>query len=381
MSIAALAILLVNAHLSAQWLGDPESEIHTRKGIDYIYNLKFDSAKTELKFLIQRQPDHPAGYFFLAMVEWWRIVTDFDNTAHDEKFIRELDRVIDLCDQRLEKNENDLAALFFKGGALGFQGRLHGNREDWMKAANCGREALPIVQKAYKLDPKNSDIMLGIGIYNYYAAVVPEQFPFVKPFMIFFPEGDRKKGIRQLRQASDSARYAGVEAQYFLMQINLNFENNYQEALLHATSLNARYPDNPLFHRYLGRCHASNGRWQEARQVFTEILNRIAAHKPGYDPYTEREAYYYLGWVAMNEPNLENALGFLYHTDELSRSLDKKGASGFMTLANLRIGMIYDLQKKRELAVTQYKKVLELKDYQNAHTQAAKFLDAPYAKQ
>ncbi|HUN65596.1 MAG TPA: tetratricopeptide repeat protein [Bacteroidota bacterium] len=374
----AACLLFLCSSLSAQWLGDAESELHTRKGIDFIYNLKFDSARAELRFLIKHQPDHPAGYFFLAMIDWWRIVTDFGNTAYDEKLLRELDRVIDLCDQRLDKNENDLPALFFKGGALGFEGRLHGNREDWVKAANCGREALPIVRKAYHLDTANYDILLGMGIYNYYAAVVPDHYPFVKPLMVFFPEGDRARGMRQLRLAADSARYAGVEAQYFLMQICLNFENNYPEALRLAISLTSRYPDNPLFQRYLGRCNASNLRWSEAETVFEEILHRTKEQRPGYDRYTEREAEYYLGWIEMNRGDLEKALSFLYHTDDLSRALDVKGASGFMALANLRIGMIYDLQKKRDLAVAQYKKVLDMNDFQNAHTQASRYLASAY---
>ncbi len=375
-----LVVLLLPSALRAQWIGDSTIEAHTRRGIDDIYNLMFDSARVEFKEVVRAEPDHPAGYFFLAMVDWWKIVTDLENTSNDDQFIARLDRVIDLCDKRLDKNENDLPALFFKGGALGFKGRLYGNREDWVKAANDGRLALPIVRKAYSLAPENADILLGIGIYNYYAAVIPDQFPFVKPLMIFFPEGNREKGMRQLREAASKARYANIEATYFLLQILQNFEKRYDEATLLAATLHQRYPKNPIFHRYVGRCMATLGRWNETATTYTDILQRVQAHQVGYDSYAEREARYYLGLHEMNEGREENALNNFYRADELSRSLDHNEQSGFMVLSNLRVGMIYDLQHKRDLAVMQYNKVLDMKDYQDAHNQARRYIQSPYVR-
>ena len=366
--------------LSAQWLGDSVSESHIQRGIGFVYNLSFDSAQSEFRAVANAFPDHPAGPFFLAMVDWWKIVTDIGNTSHDDHFIAELDHVIDLCDRRLDRNGNDTTALFFKGGALGFEGRLFVNREDWLKAANAGREALPIVQKAYKLAPENDDILLGIGIYNYYAAVVPEQYPFVKPLTLFFPKGDRAKGLAELRDAAEKARYAATEAKYVLLVSLVSFEHSYGGALILALQLHAEYPRNALFHRYVGRCYASVANWDEMHRVFTEILADVNAHRLGYDRLTEREANYYLGLHEMEVANYDSALAFFYRSDELSRTLDVDGPSGFMTAANLRIGMIYDLQGKRDLAIVQYRKVLDMKDYLDAHKQAQQYLTFPYRK-
>ncbi|HUL43216.1 MAG TPA: hypothetical protein VLY03_02550 [Bacteroidota bacterium] len=372
--------LIVCSTGHAQWLGDSVSESHLQKGIGLVYDLSFDSAQAEFRAVERAHPDHPAGYFFLAMVDWWKIVTDIGNTSHDEHFIGELDHVIDLCDKRLDANGNDTTALFFKGGSLGFEGRLFVNREDWLKAANAGREALPIVQKAAKLAPENTDILLGTGIYNYYAAVVPEQYPFVKPLTLFFPKGNRVRGLDQLRTAAEKARYAGTEAKYVLLVSLVNFEHAYGDALILALQLHAQYPNNALFHRYVGRCYASASNWDEMNRVFKEILDDVHAHRLGYDQLTEREANYYLGLHAMEFADYDSALSYFYRADELSRVLDADGPSGFMTATNLRIGMIYDLQGKRDLAITQYRKVLDMKDYMDAHKQAQQYLTAPYRK-
>ena len=379
--LISIAALVGQASLShAQWSDNPEFAAHAGKGIDYVYNLYLDSARTEFQHIVQIEPDHPAGHFFLAMVEWWNILLDIDDESRDENYFSTLDKVIDVCDKRLEKDEDDLTGLFFKGGALGFQGRLHANRGDWVKAANDGRQALPIVQKVYKIAPNNYDVLLGIGIYNYYAAVVPEQYPFVKPFMIFFPSGDKEKGIHQLRDAAEHSAYANIEASYFLLQLYFNYEKQYHDALPIASKLYARYPNNVVFHKYVGRCYASLGRWNEMRQTFTEIIERVKTTKLGYTAGVEREAVYYLGLDDLNAGNYEAALQHLYRCDELSRNLDRDGPSGFMVMANLKIGMAYDRQEKRQYAIEQYNKVLKMNDYQNAHKQAEQFMKTPYGK-
>ncbi|MBI4811453.1 MAG: hypothetical protein HY800_08475 [Ignavibacteriales bacterium] len=289
-----------------------------------------------------------------------------------------LDHVIDLSEKRLDEDENDITGLFFKGGALGFQGRLYGNREDWLKAANCGREALPIVMKANKLASDNNDVLLGIGIYNYYAAVIPEIYRWVKPLMLLLPKGDKIKGLSQLKIASEKARYANIEATYFLLQAYQNFEGAHKEALQLAVQLHKMFPNNVIFHKYVGRCHSALSNWQEMHRIFSQVLQRVKMKQVGYDINAEREANYYLGQAEMNSGKYETALQYFYRTDELCRILDIEEISGYMVYTNLKIGMIYDLQGKRDLAIMQYKKVLAMKEHQESHKQAEQYIKSPY---
>ena len=82
----------------------------------------------------------------------------------------------------------------------------------------------------------------------------------------------------------------------------------------------------------------------------------------------------------MSRRRFDEALVHLYRCDELSRSLDRKEASGFMTMANLKIGMIYDCQAKRSLALSQYRKVLAMKDFMESHAKAGQFMTTPYTQ-
>jgi hypothetical protein len=49
-----------------------------------------------------------------------------------------------------------------------------------------------------------------------------------------------------------------------------------------------------------------------------------------------------------------------------------------MIMTNLKIGQIYDLQGKRELAVMQYDKVLDMKNFWDAHKAAKRYKESPY---
>jgi tetratricopeptide (TPR) repeat protein len=362
----------------SQWITSPAFDAQAQRGINAVYDLEFEKAEVEFFALAREYPSHPAGKFFLAMIDWWKILMTIDDESNDDKFIKKMDDVIDLCDSLLEVNENDVRALFFKGGALGFQGRLRANRSSWIKAANDGRRALPIVQKAYKIAPDNYDILLGIGIYNYYASTIPEKYPIVKPVMVFFPTGDKKKGIEQLTIASEKAKYASLEAKYFLLQLSYNYEHQYEKAFELSSSLLQQFPNNVVFHRYVGRSTFSLSKFGESQSAFAEIFKRCENNQRGYSGYAKREAAYYLGMIEMTTANYNQALKYFYQCDEISRVLDKEETSAFMTMANLRIGMIYDVQKKRKYAVMQYQKVQHLKKFENSLELAEQYLRKPY---
>lgn len=364
--------------IRAQWIEDPAVDSLLRTGIRATYNLEFDGAESAFQRVARARPDHPAGRFFLAMIDWWRIMLDPENESRDETFLDKLDRVIDMCETRLDKNERDIVALFFKGGSIGFRGRLFAMRKEWVKAAREGKDALPIVTDAARLAPKNADIDLGTGIYNYYAAILPERYPVLKPVMLFLPSGDRTKGLRELENAAENARYANWEAAYFLVQALASYENKPSQALPYAKRLSEEFPRNPVFQRTLGRQYVRLSNWQEAARVFQQILERSTTGAFGYGKSAEREAHYYIGFDAMVRRDYTAAIRHFVRCDEISRELDTDGPSGFMVMANLRLGMVHDLVKQRPFAVKQYDKVLDMKDYGGAHDQARQFKKQPY---
>lgn len=374
-------VLLPTLILHSQWINDPAIDADIKRGIEYTYNLEFEEAQKEFQKVQLTRPDHPAGMFFLAMVEWWRILISIEDDSRDDVFYAMLEKVIDFCDERLDKNENDLTALFFKGGAIGFRGRLRANRKSWFKAVSDGKDALPIVMDAAAVAPNNADVLLGTGIYNYFASVIPEKYPVVKPLMLLFPKGDKAKGIEMLKQAAEKARYANWEAMYFLTQLYYNYENNPSTALQYAQRLFTKFPRNPVFHRYVGRCNVKLSNWSRVNEVFPEIQKKSQTNQRGYGVVQAREAEYYIGYYYSVVGNYDEAIKHFVRCDELSRQLDHDGVSGFMVMANLRMGYIFDLQRKRNFALKQYDKVLAMTEFENSHSLAERYKKQAYVQQ
>ena len=376
--ILSFCCICSTSTLKAQWIMmRSDADTLVQMGATMIYNMEFDAASALFNKVINLYPKNPAGYFLDAMVEWWRIQADRKSKQNDEKFLYKCAQVITLCDELLETNPNDLSALFFKGGALGFRGRFYAGRESWLKAADDGHVAFEILQRCHQIAPGNHDIMLGTGLYNYYAVVLPEQYPVLASVMMFLPKGDKNLGLMQLAAAGRSAKYAKTEAKVSLLQAYFQFEKNPSEALKVAQDLLNQYPQNPYFHRYVGRCQVMMGMYPQMEQTWRNAVQACIDKKVGYDQQTAREAMYYVGLALMNRKELDSSLKYFYKCDEAGRYLDED-VSGFTVKVNLKIGNIYDMKGQRELAIQQYKKVLAWQERQNSHEEANRYLQNPY---
>ncbi len=345
-------------------------------GIEQIYNIKFEKAEKTFRRLIADYPKHPAGRFFLAMIDWWRIRLDSGNEEYDDIFYQKLEDVIYFCEELLDDDPENVDALFFLGGSIGFRGRLRVMRESWLKAADDGREALPIVEEAALLDPNNLDVQLGFGIYNYYAEVIPDEYPIVKPLMIFFPSGDKKLGIKQLKSTAEDGLYAKHEARYFLMNLYYQFEKDWESAQLYAEMLTRSFPNNPVFEGWRGRIAVKKSDWAMADSVFKNVLDKAEKKLTGYDmPKVRREATYYIGNNYKIKAQLDSALIYFKKCIQYSNKIPADEESGFLINSTLYIGTIKEMNGEYNEAIKDYNDVLEMRDFGNSHSLAQSYLD------
>ena len=349
-----------------------------QQGIDLIYNLRFDEAERHFEAIIEAAPDNPLGYFFRAMVEWWRVLVDLGDESHDEQFYACLQECINVCDRRLEEDPLDFDAIFFKGGSIGLRGRLRGDRGQYLQAARDGLRCLPLLEKSRKLEPANKDILLGQGIYNYFAETMPEKHPVVRPIMIFLPDGDRELGLQQLEEVRREGTYAHTEAIYFLGQIFRLFEDDDHRALPYFEELSVRYPDNSIFHRFTARLLVERGSWMRGTALYEEYVNRSRAGQTGYHKHGRLEAHYHLGKYDFLRQRYDAAVAHFATTASLADGSVRKRDRVYAALANLFLGKLHDLQGRRDEAVRHYEKVRELPDYADSRDRAKKYLRTPY---
>lgn len=344
-------------------------------GINQIYSIKFNDAERTFQVLKKEYPKHPASRFFFAMIDWWKIILSEEDEEQDDQFYEKIEETVDFCDDILDKNPDDVDALFFKGGAIGFRGRLRVMRESWFKAADDGREALPIVEHASKLDPTNVDVKLGFGIYNYLAAVIPERYPIVKPLMLFFPSGNKELGLKQLEDAARIGKYSSYEAKYILITFFYYFEDDLDQAEVYATQLFASFPNNPVFERWRGRIAVRKGEWKLVASVFNDVLNKVSKNYDGYNSAkVRREANYYVGSYLKNQGKFDDALPYFKKCINDSKKIDDDRESGFQINATLYTGTILETLGKYNEAKRYYEAVLDMREFKDSHDQAETYL-------
>lgn len=372
-------LLLLNANIAkSQWaimLNDADSLVLL--GADYVYNLEFEKASDQFKLVQQKYPLHPAGYFLDSMIEWWKIALNQDDKSSDNLFFNKIDKVIQVCNNILDTNAYDINALFFKGGAIGYRARLRTMRDDWFQAIQDAKEALDILRRCQQLAPFNHDIMLGTGLYNYFSVKFPEEYPIIKPLMLFLPNGDKRLGLFQLRAAARHARYAAVEAKVALLQIYYSFENDNYEALQIAQELSKKYPNNTYFLRYLGRIQVRLGMILDYENTWKTVMNKVSENRARYSNSVAREATYYIGLALLYRKEYNNSLKYFQKSLEGTKIIDKK-PTGFLSYTLIKIGNNYDAMGKRDEAIKYYKSAFDLPDFNDSKKIAKRFLENPY---
>jgi len=357
-------------------LDDPSVREVAEAGLDHLYDLRFDEASRAFAAIDARHPDHPIGPFLESLTTWWTILLDMSDRSHDEAFFDAMAEVINRCDRILKRDRRNLDAMFFKGAALGFRGRLRSNRGDWFRAALDGKKAMDYVLAVPELEPDNPDYLFGKGIYDYFAAVVPDEHPFVKPVMYLFPRGDRQRGLELLERTATNGLYIRTEATYFLLQINFLYERDFAKCVEYVTWLRERHPDNAYFHGIEGRVYAQWGRWTRSAEIFADVLDRHRSGQAGYNAAIAEQAAYYLARFRMTRREYDVALDHLFQVEALAARSDDD--TYFKVLGRLRQGMVHDASGRRDLAVQRYREVLRMKDFSSAHGRAKAYLDDPY---
>jgi tetratricopeptide (TPR) repeat protein len=377
--IAVLALCLAAASpLRAQpsVLEDPVFEAEATRGLDHLYNMEFGEAEAIFDRLAARHPEHPVAPFLQALVPWWQILMDLSDTQHDDAFFDAMDEVVDRADRVLRRDRDNLDAKFFKGAALGFRGRLQSNRRRWLKAALDGKRAMDYVLDVADDAEGNADFVFGRGIYDYYAAAVPERYPWSKPFVAMFPSGSKSRGLAAMHRTFREGSYLQAESAYFLLQIYYLYERDYAKSQQFITWLRESYPDNAFFHAMEGRIYSRFGRWDEAEDVFQTVMRRHATGDTGYNDAIAEQALYYLGRGEQLRRNYGQALALFYRLEQLAES--RPQASAFKTLGRLRQGMSHDARGERDKALRRYREVLRLDDFSGSHDRARRYIDRPY---
>ena len=201
--------------------------------------------------------------------------------------------------------------------------------------------------------------MFGDALFNYYAEWVPENYPLLKPIMAIFPDGDKEKGMEQLKLVARNAFYTRTEAQYYLMRISYFEEHDMMHAMQLAEYLHETFPHNAYFHRFYTRLLYQSGRYDLAVKESRSMINRIDSTMAGYEYNSGRYAAFFIGHINEMRGNMDEAKKYFKLAMEYGEYAEATDM-GYYIYAVLHLGRIALREEDKELAEQYFKKVKKL---------------------
>jgi len=351
-------------------------QIEITEAVNNMYNFKFQEAEREFRWLKYRYPNHPLPDFLLGLSEWWKIMPNIEDERYDTRFLMYMDSTIYKAEKLFKANNEDKEASFFLAGAYGFKGRLYSERKSWRKATSAGSSALKYLNLSRDENAEffNPELMFGDALYNYYSVWIPENYPLLKPVLVFFRKGDKQLGIDQLKEVSRNSFYSRTEAQYFLMRIQYSEGQNVEEGYLLSEYLHSTYPDNAYFHRYYTMLTYLRGRTILTEKLSLEILEKLDAGMPGYEAISGRYASFFLGQI--HEARNDKVKAIEYYSRAISFGEETESQeSGYYIYSLLNMGKIQTGLGNKKEAKSYFDKVRKFaKRKHPAHKEARDFL-------
>ena len=341
------------------------------RGIGMLYNLKFDDAERIFSGIISEKPQKPVGYFYMAMVSWSRLSIGFWTKETLEEYVHRIDLTISVARKRIENQEADSFDYFYLGGALGFKGRFELMQHNWFSSYLLAYEAIEALRTCVKMDPSNVDVLLGLGIYDYYTAKLSGVVRFLT--YLFLYKGDEEEGLRKLRTAADHAIYSAVESKSMLLHIYLFMEEDFSKALPFARELAEKFQENPRYKYFEGIVYIRGN--QDTR--YAEVLNftRAESARQGSKAKAQMWANQALYLEASfhlfrNQPEQARA-----KLDALLNQVDPITDPAMAAWPLLKKGMSYDLEGKRDTALEIYRAIRTMENGAGAQFLAEKCMD------
>lgn len=215
----------------------------TIQGINRLYDLEIEAAKSAFDSVSMIAPGDPRGPFFQSMLSFYLYGLNRDEKDLSD-FFEESERVIAICENLLDQNGRDATTKFYLGGIYGYRGLAFQTSGSILKAARDGRKGYLLLEEAVRDDPHLYDAQMGFGLFRYLIAKVPRSMSWI--LTVLGLDGDLEGGLHSLRLAAQKGVYTQAEAKLYLAQF-MFAEGRRDTAIQYLNELREKYPENTLF--------------------------------------------------------------------------------------------------------------------------------------
>ena len=348
-----------------------DNDASTRKGFDHFYNLEYDKAIREFETAQQAHPSDPfaINHTLEAVIfkELFRIgALDTEAYAGDSFLTKKLaapldpkvqvrvkqlsDQALALSQARLDKNPDDVDALYARGVTRGMRATYSGIAERaWFSALRSAVAARRDHERVLELDPKYVDAKVLVGTHLYIVGSL--NWPTKVAASVVGISGNKQKGLDYLRQATTGAHSEVASDAQIVYALFLRREQKYNEALQVVASMQAEFPRNGLVATEYAHLLNAAGHGQEAIGAYRKVVANCRGN--AYSSCRIEVPAYGLGEALRGQRQYQEAA----EAYELAASSSTNDPE-VRQKATLAAGQMYDVLQRRDTALEKYRAVV-----------------------
>ncbi len=347
----------------------PPEDSLAKRGFEWFYNLDYERATRDFEADLKAHPNDPFAINHLLTARLFHTLygigvldtgyysnNSFLNQPHGKPDAKEQDeikglinRALQLEDERLDGDSKDVNTLYARGVTRGLRATYTALVErSWFAALRSALGARRDHQKVLDLNPGYTDAKMVVGIHNYVIGSLPWGVK-VAVAMVGIG-GSKKKGIEYLYDVAKCSSCEDSTDAKIVLALFLRREGRFPEALELDRTLARSYPRNVLFALEEPNILRAMGKAQETEAGYRRIFQQ---GKDGRFNGHYEVAAFILGEILRAQKNYPAAVD-AYDLVDTVRDPDPE----VRQRANLAAGEMYDLMKKRDLALKKYETVI-----------------------
>jgi tetratricopeptide (TPR) repeat protein len=349
--------------------GPPPEDNLARIGFERFYNLDYERAIRDFETDLKAHPDDPFAVNHLLTARLFHALygmgvldtayysnNSFLSQPHRKPDPKEQEQIkllinaaLRLEEARLARDSKDVNTLYARGVTRGLRATYTALVErSWFAALRSALGARRDHQRVLELDPNYTDAKMVVGIHNYVVGSLP--WGVKMAVAVVGIGGSKKKGIDYLYDVANcSSCQASTDAKVVLA-LFLRREGRLPEALQIIQALTRSYPRNVLFALEEPNILRAMNKNQDAAAGYHKIFQ--SGKEGRFNGHYELAAYS-LGELLRAQKDYQGAAD-AYNLVDTVRDADAE----VRQRANLASGEMYDLLKKRDLAVKKYQTVI-----------------------
>lgn len=278
-----------------------------RVALDLLYDGQPGRAEKQALALAASAPDDPLGPYPLALILCWRAEQQPEGSVAEKSFLAQVERLLRQAESQLEKDPANARARLARGAGFGVRSRYHMIRYHKREAARDAVKMREDMLAVRRLDPGCKDALFGLGLYDYFADILPRYLKLLRLFT-GLPGGDRARGFAAIEETAETGDLHATEARIQLFEIYSYWEPHPDRALREIQRLRKRYPGWPLWGLKLAEhLRARMGLYPEAARVARELLETGDQGDPNYAGASAAMAHLSLGEALLLDLRLSEA--------------------------------------------------------------------------